>query len=294
MRTERLLARYLRKVWILLLVRLSGFSIRGVRCVRALLVPWYLVRNVRRWRDVLGYIGYVRGAQQGVAALYRYYASHAEQVIWMTLAYEAWESALKHHDLRGVEDLRAMAARGRGLLVLGMHYGPRCAGYLLYRTGLGPAILVDRHNIPDLDGVSWKRLLPGDYVFRGTYDGIVQAGRSEKQFVRMLLARRPGLILNDLFADGNSRAVRCLGIDYPIGAFPFKLALRHALPVAVMWFSRIEGAGYRVNVRELRFATVDEGVGQYAAVLDQVVTTDPFLWNIGEYYAGRRRRAASA
>jgi hypothetical protein len=79
--------------------------------------------------------------------------------------------------------------------------------------------------------------------------------------------------------------VHCLDVDYPIGVFPFKLALRHSFPVAVVWFSKIEGRGFKLNVREIRFGAIEEGVTQYCALLEHVVRTDPFLWEYGLYYA---------
>jgi len=54
--------------------------------------------------------------------------------------------------------------------------------------------------------------------------------------------------------------MNCLGINYPIGVFPFKLALIHAFPVAIIWFSKIKGNGYKLNVKEICFSTIEEGV----------------------------------
>jgi lauroyl/myristoyl acyltransferase len=206
-------------------------------------------------------------------------------VIWHTLAYNAWEATSKHYDLGGLDELLALTKQGKGLLLLGMHYGPRFTGYLLYRKGLHPAILAAGINIPAPDDAASGRLLPNEFLFRSAYDGIAQAKRSEKSFIRMMMNGRPGLIMNDENKRKNFVAVRCLGIDYPFATFPFKLALKHSFPVAVLWLSKLEGRGYKLNVREIHFGTVEEGAAQYGALLEQAVTADPFFWEFGLDYA---------
>jgi lauroyl/myristoyl acyltransferase len=288
MRTGRLLARFLRTTWIVLIVRLFFCSVYGVRLAKALLLPRYLILNVRLWPKVFRYSELVLGERKPVRNLIRYYLAQADQTVWATLAYEVWDSVLRHHEFGAVEELRAVAGRGKGLLVLGMHYGPRFIGYLLYKQGLNPAILAARENIPDLDDVSLKSLVPNEYAFRGTYDGFSQTNRSEKSFVRMMLGGRPGMIVNDVFVSKNGVVAKFLGVDYPVAAFPFKLALKHDFPVAVAWLTRIKGAGYKLNVREIHFGTVEDGVAQYAALFERVVREDPFPWHFGLYYARNR------
>lgn len=298
MKTARLLARFLRKTWIVTVARLFGFSSFGIRLAAAPLLPSYLLQNIRLWPLAVRYSQLSAGKRNPVRAVLRYFIVQANQVVWTTLVYEAWNSVLKHQDFRGVQEIRAMAARGRGLLLLGMHYGPRITSYVLHREGLNPVALALRKNIPDVDQVAAKTLLPKEDVFRGTYDGFVEANGSEKSFVRLMRTGRPGLILNDMFVNRNVLAVRCLGADYPIAVFPFKLALKYAFPVAVVWFSRIAGRGFRLNVREISFSTVEDGITQYAALLEQMVATDPFPWQFGLtftkiFHPPRSRQGAS-
>jgi len=278
MRIVRLVVGSLQKRLIVLAVRLCCYSIEGISLVKSLLLPVYVVRNIGSWHRVIQHLRLLVPEKSPVKNLIRYHRAQVDRLVWSTLGHNAWDHTLKYHDFSSVEDLRRILSRGGGLLLLSMHYGPGFAGYVLHHEGLHPAILAAEVNIPDLDGIPLKRLLTKEYVFRGTYDGIVAANRSERQFVRMMLAGRPGLILMDGIARRSCLTANCLGIRYPIGVFPFKLALIHGFPVAMMWFSKMEGKGYKLNIREIRFNTVEEGVAQYGAFLDHMVRADPYLW----------------
>ena len=292
MKTGLWLATSLLKKLMLGFVRLGGFSLNGIRLVAILLLPLQLIENVRGWRPVIRYLKILAPARGPLAGLIRFYLAQADIRVWMMLIHDAWDTTLKYNDFSGVADLRAIAGRGQGLLVLGMHYGTVCGGYVLHRMGLNPAILAESQNIPDLDGLPLQGALSGDIVFRGTYDGMVAAKHSEKALVKMMISGRPGMILMDGFVKKNFRSAKCLGIDYPLGAFPFKLALTHAFPVAVLWFSKIKGQGYKLNVREIYFSTIEEGAAQYGALLDAVVRADPLRWQFAAPYTRLYYRAA--
>jgi len=76
----------------------------------------------------------------------------------------------------------------------------------------------------------------------------------------------------------NSISVKCLGIDFPFAVFPFRISLRYNFPTVVVWLSKIKGKGYKLNIREVIFTTVNEGVIQYANILEEIVKNDPCLW----------------
>jgi lauroyl/myristoyl acyltransferase len=218
--------------------------------------------------------------QNSLKSLVCFHRAMADQIIWSTLIHNSWERNVKYNDFSNVATLRAIAGRGKGLLLLSMHYGPVFYGYSLSKMGLNPAILALKNNIPDIGGIPLQRLLANEYTFLGTYDGMVTAKRSEKLFTKMMMNGRPGMIMIDGMAKKNYIPTNCLGVDYHVGVFPFKLALTHSFPTAVIWFSKIKGKGYKLNVREICFDTVEEGVNQYAAFLDKVVRTDPYRWHL--------------
>jgi hypothetical protein len=284
-RTAEYITGSLRKRLILFLVRLSGFSLFGIRLVRAALLPLNLIRQRRSWRPAVRYVKIMFPGRGAVKNLIQYYRTQVDQNVWSILVHNAWDSALKYNDFSRAADLRTVLARGKGCLLLGLHYGPAFSGFSLNRMGFNPAILSARVNIPDLDGIPFRRFLTKETIFRGTHDGMAAANHSEKRWIRMMMSGRPGLILIDGIAEGNFIPVDCLGIRYPVGMFAFKLALTHAFPVAVIWFSKIPGKGYRLNFREIEFAAVEEGASRYGALLEQIVRTNPFLWNFGPSFS---------
>jgi len=278
-RIVRLLKASLENRVVVLAVRAFSYSINGITLVKSLLLLIYLVRNIRSWHGIVDYCTALLPADSPMRSLIRYHWALVDRIVWSTLGHNAWEHTVQYHDFSRVDDLRIIVSRGKGLLLLGTHYGPMCGGYVLAQEGLNPVILAAQNSIPDLASIPLRWLLTNEYIFRGTYDGMVAAHHSERQFVRMMLAGRPGMIMMDGIAERNSRAAHCLGMNYPIGIFPFKLAVRHAFPVVIMWFSKIPGNGYRLNVEEICFGTLEEGVAQYGAFLDRIVRADPFLWS---------------
>ena len=270
-------------VWI---AGLFFFSIFGIGLVKVLLLPIEFVRCIRSLPRVVRYAKMLLPRQGAIKSLVLFHVAQADQAVWSALVHNAWNRTLKYNDFSAVDELRNIAGRDKGMLLLGMHYGAFFGGYVLYRSGLNPVILAAQVNIPGLDRFPFKKVLTNEYVFRGSYNGLVKAGQAERRFVGMVLAHRPGMIIMDGIAEANFLITNCLGIDYPIGIFPFKLALTQALPVVVMWFSKIKGKGYKLNIREINFSSIEEGVAQYAALLDQIVRADPFRWFYGPDFAG--------
>ncbi len=292
MRAVRLLAGSLRSRAAVLIARLFSFSILGIRLITFLLLPVEIVRCMRSWPWVVRFGEMFLPGQSALGNLLRYHLAQSDQAAWSALVHNAWDHALKYNDFSSIDDIRRIVDRGKGMLLLGMHYGAFFGGYVLYQSGLNPAILANQVNVPDLPRAPLRKFLANEYVFRGSYDGIAKAGYGERRFVSMMLARRPGMIIIDGIAEANFILAKCLGVDYPIVIFPFKLAIAHDFPVAIMWFSKIKGKGYKLNIREITFSTVEEGAAQYAALLDQIVRADPFLWFYGPDFASYCDRIA--
>lgn len=278
MKNLRLRIRALRTRLIVMLATSFFPSMLGVGLIKCFLLPRYLLRNARSWRRIARDTARLAGNRSAAARVFRHYEAQTDHVIWTTLAYEAWDATLRCHDFRDVEELRAAAARGKGLLLLGMHYGPMITAYALYRLGLNPAVLISQTNIPTLRPDMPRRFFSGQAIFRATYDGMVEAQRFLRRFVEMVIGGRPGLILNDLDFTSSAIPAKCLGGEFPVPVFPFKLALGHGIPTYAVWLSRLKGRGYKLNVKPLDFRNVEEGVAAYASVLDQAVADNPFSW----------------
>lgn len=268
---------------IVLLVRCGGSSMTVIRLTGLMLYPFYRLRVQKSRSAALQYLQPVRPGEPERELLRQYACNKMDQALWAILYYNAREAIARHNDWRESAVLRQAALRGRGLIVLGFHYGPQCDGYLLNELGFHPLILASAIMIPHLSGGFGEKLLTNDIRFRGTYSGLLPARKSERAIVAGVRAGRTVLLLTDMILDGRNLPVTVLGAPYSIGTFAFKLALNGKHPLAVLWMSKIAGGGYRMHVRELQFTTVEEGVRQYAAIMDAIVTENPFQWRTGEY-----------
>lgn len=148
--------------------------------------------------------------------------------------------------------------------------------------------MVDQGNIPNLRGhplPSWSA--HGREEFLGTYDGVVRANHAERTFLKMVLAGRPGLILADVIAGSKFTNVPFLGTAYPVGHFPFNLALRQDLSVAFIWWEKIRGRGYALKVREVSFRTVEEGALLFGSFMEEVIRANPYIWHYSPEWQNR-------
>ena len=246
--------------------------------ITCLLFPIFLIQNILSWKLFYNLKRIIpnRGIRKHFI---RYCLAQVDMFIWVTLIPNAYKKSLNHNDFTSIDDIRKILSRNKGLLLVGMHYGPMCIGYVLHQNGFNPAILSAPGNIPDLDKIPFNWLLPQDYIFRGEFEGILRHNHSEKRYINLLLAGRPGMIMIDGTMNNNIRHIKCLGVDFPIGVFSFKLSIKHSFPFVVIWFSKIKGGGYRLNLKELNFNTIEDGVSQYGALQDKIITKDPYRWH---------------
>jgi lauroyl/myristoyl acyltransferase len=226
----------------------------------------------------------VKPGQNKFITLAKFYLARRDIDIWDNKIYESYQKSLKYNDLSSISELRSISENGKGLLILGFHYGPNCIGYTLHKSGIKLSILALPENIPLLDEMPYKRLIPQEYIFRGSYDGMLPINHSEKRFLQLMLEGRCGILLNDTLVNPNSKYAKLLDHNFPVGVFPFKLAIKHSFPVVVIWYSKIRGKGYKLNVRRIEFNTIESGIAQYIEILEQIIRENPYLWFFGREF----------
>ena len=267
-----------------LIVRFFSSSLILIRFIVTLLFPPFLLVHIKSWNKDINYLRILNPEQSVFKSLILYYRAQIDLAVWQKLTFNSYHSTLKYNDFSQIDKLKNILIKGNGLLILGMHYGPMCSGYLLYQNGLDPAILATPNNIPDPRGNCYKKFLTNEYLFRGNYEGFFIANKSEKGFIQRMLDGFPGMIMIDPASGNNNLKSQCLGIDFPINIFPFKLALKYSFPVAVIWLSKIRRRGYRLNVDQIHFTTIEDGINQYGEILTKIVCEDPCLWHFGRYF----------
>jgi lauroyl/myristoyl acyltransferase len=268
-----------------------GSSIREIAILRTSIFPLFILRDLMLLKGNMKSVKILTCEEHTWRALKKYYLIKSDMFIWQTIMYNDFESSQKFNDFDSFEVLKSLVSRNKGVLLLGMHYGPMCSGYSLYKLGFQPAILTA--NIKNMDGLLFKNLLANEYTFVNTYDGIAKSNFSEKRFVEMILEGRVGMMMIDFVMHQRSRNVACLGVDVPIGEFSFKLALKYSLPVAVVWFSKMLDRGYRLNIEEISFGSIEEGVSHYGRILNRIVSEDPCRWHYGISVANKIQQQTS-
>ena len=112
MKNRQVLGWFLKRTWIVWVAKLFFFSLFGIRLAKTLLFIRYLFRNIRLWPEVTRYSELILGERARIRSPIRYFDTQADQIVWATLAHEAWDSVLKYHEFGAVDELRAIAARG--------------------------------------------------------------------------------------------------------------------------------------------------------------------------------------
>jgi len=245
--------------------------------------PLLTLSEAKHWKKNTAFLRLIRPDQPPFLSWLKFYYHQSRIAVWQKLIYDAFSKTLRHNDFSKTDALLQKKDEGKGLLLLGLHYGTMCSAYLLNQYNLSPVILSLPGNIPDISNVKKPERLSNDLLFKGTYKGFCFTGTEEKKFIEKMKEGNPGMIMTDVAPGNNRITTPCLGIDYPINRFPFKLALHNAFPVWVIWFSAIKGKGFKLNATELSFTSEQQGIEQYAAVLSDVVNQNPYLWHSGNY-----------
>jgi hypothetical protein len=245
--------------------------------------PLLILSEAKHWKKNTAFLRLIRPDRHPILNGLRFYYYQSRIAVWQKLIYDAFGKTFRHNDFSQVNELSQKMKEDNGLLLLGLHYGTMCSAFLLKQYNISPVILSLPGNIPDLSNTKNTERLSNDLLFKGTYEGFCFTGTEEKKFVEKMKEGQPGLIMSDVAPGNNRLSTPCLGVDYPINRFPFKLALHNAFPTWVIWFSTIKGKGFKLNVTELSFTTEQQGIEQYAAILSDVVKGNPYLWHSGNY-----------
>lgn len=196
-----------------------------------------------------------------------------------------------HTEIKGLQALKDAAGRGRGVILIGMHYGPMLYGYLFRGMGIELRPFVSRQFVRVLrDGT--EHVLPylrsPQYRFWEEIRESLIPTRSERDVVRHV--RSGGVV--SMYIDfpiprADGATVRFLGIPLRISLFPFRLSAAGSVPVFFYAFHRKGPGAYCLEILPAGdFTDPSEGARRYAAFMEEQVRSCPFMWRLTPYFSG--------
>jgi len=237
------------------------------------------LRLIRRYFIALGLdSGFIRFAL-------RYILLTTRDILWANIIHDSpYDGLGEFVSVTGKEELQASVSEGRGVIVLGAHYGPPCYLYLLKRMcDLDVRLLVNSDTDKDIKGKASSRFpLFKDKraCFLSKDTSCLVAGRNELSLVKHVKRGGTVLILNDILASESSgMPVKFLDRDLSFNDFPFKMALRLDVPV---FFCSLVGLGdgkYSLVLdRAGPFADQSNAMIAYVSFVEKLVRMNPYVW----------------
>ncbi len=280
-----------------LAIRAFGLTIQTMPCpvliVRAggfLMGLLLLCVNFRRWKAVAAF---ARDTHSLPAWRYvlRFFMQAGRDRVWAHAYYEGDSRLDRFVTVEDLPALRGAVEKGRGVLLLGAHYGPFITRLALYKHGTDVRQLIAADSIGQAEALSavvLKPLRSRQLSFFLESERPLTAGKSEKEMARCLRAGGVVHMMLDFPGVGpGSVPARILGLPVKFNGFPFRLALRYDIPLLFCFFEQAPRAGYRLRFVPLPpFSTPDEGAQAYALLLQQRLQEDPFLWRFLPYFVG--------
>jgi lauroyl/myristoyl acyltransferase len=200
--------------------------------------------------------------------------------LWNQLCFAHPETTCASFSLTGLERVLDKGREGRGVILLGIHTIVSVYGIILRHLGVPLQILttepdVLEHGRMPTDGLDTPRRR-----FIGSHLSLLPAGRSERALLRHLLGGGCALIVNDYPSpNGRGMALPLLGQEVTYSLFPFRLALRHDIPLLYCVHRVTAGGGIEIScIEPPHFSDPGEGLRHYLAFLEGEIRSSPPFW----------------
>ncbi|WP_165226839.1 LpxL/LpxP family acyltransferase [Aquisphaera insulae] len=194
------------------------------------------------------------------------------------------EEALGRFEVHGLDALRRAGDRGRGVLLVGSHFGAHIAGlHWIFRAGLPVRALVQRppHVSPTLGRYFDDLQRPG-----AEDDLFLRRGLKPDAAVTILLRARRALregrmvyLCGDIPWEGaNTRAGRILGRKHRLLSIWTDLASLLDVPVFHVFCKHLPGGRYRLDLDEIgrvRHGEEDDALADYLKNLEGHIAASP-------------------
>ena len=288
-----------------ILVKLAAISIRIVpfplviiRIVSHLAVS-VLILDLKNWRNIVRFFDHIGGSCPRWKSVYKYYQEHSFSKIWCFMLYEVPSLWGNDVSMRELEPLKDVIGSGKGAILLGSHYGPWIASFLLAKANIASRPYVSKHMAKYMEKRSRATLLNRDSLgfLRPTYHRFtggldyISTG-SEREMIQYL--KDGGIIIfyNDtiFFERDTFVPFVFLGVQARFSAFPFRVALKYDVPILYFNTIKLQSGAYQLKVVEFKaFSSPSEGLGQYVSYLERDILENPYPWGFLKELGGKLR-----
>lgn len=223
------------------------------------------------------------GEERRSAFANKYFIGLSKCRVFTTLFYEAPDCLRQYISMQGHEALMEAAAHGKGLVILGAHYGPAVITDTLTQKGfdIRTVYATDwRAFIEETSGRTLPGLMRNRWVFMADPARSFVAGRDERRILRHL--NTGGAVVMTIDAprdDAGGTITDFLGRELRLNHFPFKLALKYDVPV-FFYATEETHQGYVIDFNAVAFDSAEDGLAQYAAFFSDRIRRSPHLWRL--------------
>jgi lauroyl/myristoyl acyltransferase len=283
-----------------LAVRVVGLVIRVVPFRAALLNGlgvvtglFFMLLRTGQWKAIIGFARHTSSTLPALVYLLKYFVQQGKDGIWGYIFSEAPSALARYLTVQDAEALERASTGGKGVIVLGAHYGPVLYAYMLSRMHFDVKAHISGNFARQLENDETLVLKPfrsSKVKFLREPGAVLVARKDEKSLVDHV--RRGGMVVMEIDFPGprgREGRVPFFGIPIRTHAFPFRLALAYGVPVFFCFFGKEKRGAYRMDLISAgEFATPEEGFRQYLACLEVRIGECPFLWSMMPRFFRRR------
>lgn len=273
-----------------LAIRFVGISIRivpfraavlnGLAVVAGLLLMFL---RIGQWSAIAGFARRTGSPLPAPLYLLKYFIQQGRDGVWGHVFCEAPSALNRYVTVHNGEAIEHAIARGKGAVLLGAHYGPALYAYVLNRVHFDvKSLLSKRHStyLREANTLALKPLRSKKITFLNDPGRTAESKKGERLLVDQI--RKGGIILTHIDFPGpkrNRETLPLFGLSIRPHTFPFRLALRYAVPVFFCLFDNTQSGGYRLNIIPCgEYTTPEEGFQRYLSCLQVQIEKNPFMW----------------
>jgi|GEM_PF-4983333 len=245
-------------------------------------------------------LGRLEAYRKGVApetGLFRfalkYYSTYARIYLLSHLIYDDTGSLGSYVSVEGSDAVKRAMQEGRGVIILGCHYGPPVMMPVLRELCGIPVRVVTGERVHFNVTAALKPLLTPKMRYISPEE-VFRAGKDTAKVIRHLHGGGALYILNDLNSSGPGvTAVDFLGRKINFSNFPFKASLKYSVP---LFFTILRDDGpEHYNLEFIPFDDslgVEGGLKSYMSLVASQIKTSPYKWTLGNDFSSWPEAAA--
>lgn len=268
-----------------LMVRITPWKVPVIEAMGILRGLISMCLKFKQWKAITRFARQTGSAIPGWLYILKYFIQKGSDQIWEIAFFEAPSALEKYFTIENNEMLEQAVKEGRGIVLLGAHYGPRLYRLFFWKMNLDFKALVSYGTFrrqKDTSTLGIRPLVSRKASFYRDNPLSLVAKQAEREFVHHL--RKGGVIAMYIDVPRQQQGgvvTEFFGFPMRFNYFPFKLALRYNAPVFFCFFDKAKNGGYRLRFVPCGdFSTPDEGVKKYASFFQAQIATYPFMWKV--------------